>query len=82
MEELLLEQASQSECTSQKNNFSDSAIMDGMGILNLLDTEYLDEFDYGNITLTPVYEVSEEPELQAYTPSPNSQYTYHPMIQD
>jgi len=80
---LLLELASQSECTSQKNNFSDSAIMDGMGILTLLDTEYLDEFDYGNLTLKPQYEIIDEPEeKKVYTPIPNSRYTYRSMIPD
>ena len=68
-----------SDCLSQKNNFSDSDIMNGMSILNLLDTEYLDEFDYGNILLTPVYEIEEEPEPKV-TPTPNSRYTYYSML--
>lgn len=80
---LLLELASQSEYTSQKNNFSDSAIMDGMGILTLLDTEYLDEFDHGNLILKPQYEIIDEPEDEKVsTPIPNSRYTYRSMISD
>lgn len=54
-----------------------------MGILTLLDTEYLDEFDYGNLTLKPQYEIIDEPEeKKVYTPSPNSRYTYRSMIPD
>lgn len=50
-----------------------------MSILNLLDTEYLDEFDYSNILLTPVYEIEEEPEPKV-TPTLNSRYTYYSML--
>lgn len=54
-----------------------------MGILTLLDTEYLDEFDYGNLTLKPQYETAEEPEdEEVYTANPYSQYTYRSMIPD
>jgi hypothetical protein len=62
------------------NNFSDSDIMDGMGILNLLDTEYLDEFDYGNLTLKPKYESKEEAE-NIYIAKPNDRYTYRSMLE-
>ena len=54
-----------------------------MGILTLLDTEYLDEFDYGNLILKPQYEITVEPEHEkVYTASPNSRYTYRSMIPD
>ena len=56
--------------------------MDGMGILTLLDTEYLDEFDYGNLALKPQYGHIEEPELEkVYIANPNSRYTYRPMLE-
>ena len=68
---------------SQINNFSDSAIMDGMGILTLLDTEYLDEFDYGNLTLKPQYGTIEEDleDEKVYTAKENKRYTYRPMLE-
>jgi hypothetical protein len=68
---------------SQINNFSDSAIIDGMGILTLLDTEYLDEFDYGNLTIKPQYGTTEEePEAEkVYIANPNNRYTYRPMLE-
>lgn len=55
--------------------------MDGMGILNLLDTEYLDEFDYGNLTLKPQYGPIEEEAEEVYTTNPNKRYTYRSMLE-
>lgn len=54
-----------------------------MGILTLLDTEYLDEFDYDNLTLKPQYgPIEEDPEDEkVYTANPNSRYTYRSMLQ-
>jgi hypothetical protein len=55
--------------------------MDGMGILTLLDTEYLDEFDYGNLTLKPQYGPIEEEAEEVYTTNPNKRYTYRSMLE-
>ena len=65
---------------SKINNFSDSDIMDGMGILNLLDTEYLEEFDYGHSDLKPQYVSVEEAE-KVYIAKPNDRYTYRSMLE-
>jgi hypothetical protein len=54
-----------------------------MGILTLLDTEYLDEFDYGNLAIKPQYgPTEEEPEVEkGYIANPNNRYTYRPMLE-
>lgn len=57
--------------------------MDVMGILTLLDTEYLDEFDYGNLPIKPQYgTIEEDPEDEkVYIANPNNNYTYRPMLE-
>jgi hypothetical protein len=55
--------------------------MDGMAILNLLDTEYLDEFDYGNLTIKPQYESTYIEEPEAKKEKPNNGYTYRSMLE-
>jgi hypothetical protein len=56
--------------------------MDGMGILNLLDTEYIDELVCENLTLKPQYGNTEEaPEAEkVYVANPNNRYTYRSML--
>jgi hypothetical protein len=64
---------------SKINNFSDSAIMDGMAILNLLDTEYLDEFDYSNSSNISTYSPEEiDPKKPADL---DSRYNYISMLE-
>lgn len=55
-----------------------------MAILTLLDTEYLDEFDYGDLKFTPHCQSShtEEPDFEeTNTTKPNNGYTYRPMLE-
>jgi hypothetical protein len=68
---------------SRINNFLDSDIMDGMGILNLLDTEYIDELGCENLTLKPKYgNIEEDPEAKkTYVTKPNDRYTYRSMLE-
>jgi hypothetical protein len=55
--------------------------MDGMGILNLLDTEYLDEFEYDS-SYTISYSAQEDTNAEKpYIANPNSRYTYRPMLE-
>ena len=49
-----------------------------MGILNLLDTEYIDEFEYdGSYTI----DYSEPEEEKPYIAKPNDRYTYRSMLE-
>jgi hypothetical protein len=55
--------------------------MDGMGILNLLDTEYLDEFEYDS-SYTISYSEPEEPRIEEpRTSKPNDRYTYRSQLE-
>ena len=51
-----------------------------MGILTLLDTEYLEEFDYGHSELKSQYVSVEEGE-KVYIAKPNDRYTYRSMLE-
>jgi hypothetical protein len=49
-----------------------------MGILNLLDTEYIDEFEYeGSYAI----DCSRPEEEKTYIPKPNDRYTYRSMLE-
>ena len=49
-----------------------------MSILNLLDTEYLDEFEYDS---SYAMSYSEPEEEKTYIPKPNDRYTYRSMLE-
>ena len=49
-----------------------------MGILNLLDTEYIDEFEYDS---SYTIDYSEPEEEKPYIAKPNDRYTYRSMLE-
>lgn len=52
-----------------------------MGILTLLDTECLYEFDYGNLTIKPQYESADIEEPKAKKEELNNGYTYRSILE-